>query len=285
MKNRVIAELKSYAIIIFGCLLYTFAWVGFLVPGEITGGGVSGIGATVFYAYGIPIGYTYFAVNIILILLAIKILGASFGIKTVFSMGLLSLLLTVAQPLITEPIVNDTFLAAVIGGILGGAGIGFVFMQGGSTGGTDIIALIINKYRNISPGRIMLWCDVLIIGSSWFVFQSPEKLVYGLVSMWAVSHTIDTLLDGAKQSTQMFIFSERYNEIADFINVETNRGLTVIDGTGWYTKKNVKILMTVVRRKETGGIFRMIKQIDPEAFISLGSVMGVYGKGFENIKY
>lgn len=283
--NKFLIELKSYGIIVLGCVLYALAWVAFLVPAEITGGGVSGIGATIYYAYGIPVGYTYFAVNVILILLAIKILGASFGVKTVFSMVFLSSLLTFLQPYFTEPLVQDTFLASVIGGILGGAGLGMVFTRGGSTGGTDIIALIINKYRNVSPGKVMLLCDVLIIGSSWFVFQSIEKLVYGFVQMWVVSYTIDAYLNGAKQSTQLFIFSEKYAEIADFINHETNRGLTVMDGQGWYTKKDVKIIMTVVRRKETGGIFRMIKQIDPDAFISVGSVMGVYGKGFDNIKY
>ncbi len=284
-KKQLLGELKSYAIITLGCLINAFGWVGFLIPAEITGGGVSGIGATVFYATGIPLGYTFFGINVVLILLAIRSLGASFGIKTIFSMTMLSVMFTVFQRAITEPIINDMFLSAILGGILSGVGIGIVFTRGGSTGGTDIIAMLINKYRNISPGRIILYCDVLIISSSWFVFHSLEKMVYGFVSMWAVAYTIDAFLNGANQSAQMFIFSKKYEEIADYIKEKTNRGITLLDGTGWYTRKNVKIIMTVVRKRETSGIFRMIKQIDPDAFVSMGSVMGVYGKGFEKIKY
>ncbi|TKG92362.1 YitT family protein [Puteibacter caeruleilacunae] len=285
LKGKLATEIKTYVIITFGCILYSLAWVAFLIPAEITGGGISGVGATIFYATGIPVGYTYFGINCILLVLAWKILGASFGVKTIFSMSFMSFMLAFMQEFIKDPIIQDTFLATVLGGILGGVGLGIVFTQGGSTGGTDIIALIINKYRNISPGRIMMLCDVLIISSSWFVFQSLEKLVYGFVQMGVVAYAIDAVLNGAKQSTQIFIFSKRHEEIADYIVHQTNRGLTVLDGTGWYTKQDVKIIMTVVRKRETSSIFRMIKQLDPDAFISMGNVMGVYGQGFEKIKY
>jgi uncharacterized membrane-anchored protein YitT (DUF2179 family) len=189
------------------------------------------------------------------------------------------------QNLVTEPILNDPFLAAVLSGILGGVGIGLIFNEGGSTGGTDIIAMIINKYRNISPGRIIMYCDVLIIASSFFVLHSVEKLVYGYVSMWVVSYSIDAFLTGAQQSVQLFIVSEKYETIANFINNESRRGLTIFDGTGWYTRQNVKVIMTVVRKRESPEIFRKIKELDPDAFISLNSVMGVYGKGFDKLKY
>lgn len=166
----------------------------------------------------------------------------------------------------------------------GGIGLGIVFSRGGSTGGTDIFAMIVNKYRNISPGRVILFADVIIIASSYFVFQSPAKLVYGYVSMWVVAYSLDSFLSGANRSAPMFIFSQKYKEIADFINNEAVRGVTVIDGMGWYKKENTKIVFSVVRKRETSAIFRKIKEIDPEAFISTGSVMGVYGQGFEKIK-
>jgi len=170
-----------------------------------------------------------------------------------------------------------------LGGGFCGIGLGIVFSRGGSTGGTDIIAMIVNKYRNVSPGRVILYCDVLIIASSYIVFQSVEKLVYGYVTMWVVSYAVDAFLSGANKSAQMFIFSEKYQEIADFIN-ESSRGVTVIDGVGWYTKENIKVVISVVKKRETGAIFRKIKELDPDAFISMASVMGVYGKGFDKLK-
>jgi uncharacterized membrane-anchored protein YitT (DUF2179 family) len=175
------------------------------------------------------------------------------------------------------------FLSAVLGGMAGGIGLGVVFSRGGSTGGTDIFAMIINKYRNISPGRIILYCDVIIIASSYFVFQSPEKLVYGYVSMWVVAYSLDSFLSGANRSAQMFIISKNYEKIADFINKEAIRGVTILDGTGWYTRRIQKSLCRW-SKKETSQIFRKIREIDPDAFISMGSVMGVYGKGFDKIK-
>jgi uncharacterized membrane-anchored protein YitT (DUF2179 family) len=168
--------------------------------------------------------------------------------------------------------------------MMGGIGLGVVFSRGGSTGGTDIFAMIVNKYRNVSPGKVIMLCDVVIIASSYFVFQSPEKLVYGYVSMWVVSYTLDSFLSGANASAQMFIISKKHEEIAEFINTQATRGVTLLDGMGWYTKKDTKVVMSVVRKRETSAIFRKIKEIDPEAFISMGSVMGVYGEGFDKIK-
>lgn len=199
-------------------------------------------------------------------------------------MSVLTVMFTVLQKIFTEPIIDDMFLSAVLGGMLGGIGLGLVFSRGGSTGGTDIIALIVNKYRNISPGRVILYCDVIIIASSYFVFKALDKMVYGYVSMWVISYTVDAFLNGANASAQIFIFSEKFAEIADSVNKDAGRGVTVLDGTGWYTKENVKIVMTVVRKKETSVVFRKIKEIDPDAFITMGSVMGVYGQGFEKIK-
>jgi uncharacterized membrane-anchored protein YitT (DUF2179 family) len=284
MKEKIPGIIRDYVIITLGLLLFSVSWTLFLLPAEITGGGISGLGATMYYAYKIPIGVTYFVVNIVLVLIALKVLGASFGIKTLYSMAMISIFLTISQEVFNEPVIDDMFLSAVLGGILGGIGLGIVFSRGGSTGGTDIIALIINKYRNISPGRVILYCDVLIIATSYIVFHSLEKLVYGYVSMWVFSYALDAFLTGVNRSAQMFIFSARYREIADVIAKQAGRGVTVIDGTGWYSKDTIKVVISVVKKRETSMIFREIKEIDPEAFITMGSVMGVYGKGFEKIK-
>ena len=285
MSSKLLLQIRSYTVMVIGLALYAFGITAFLIPLKIAGGGVTGISMLIFYATGFGTGYTYFIINIFLVLIAIKVLGVNFGIKTIFSMSIIAILLTVMQRFVTEPILKDMFLSSVLSGILGGVGIGLIFNEGGSTGGTDIIAMIINKYRNISPGRIIMYCDVIIIASSFLVLRSAEKLVYGYVSMWVVSYSIDAFLTGAQQSVQLFIVSDKYEQIADFINKESRRGLTVFEGTGWYTKQNVKVIMTVVRQRESPEIFQKIKHIDPEAFISLSKVMGVYGKGFDKLKY
>ena len=284
MKKNSVTAIKDYAIITFGLLLFTMGWMVFLLPAEITGGGISGVGAVLYYATKIPVSATYLSVNVLLVLIAIRILGASFGIKTIYSILMLSAFFAIFQGIVKEPIVDDMFLSAVLGGMSCGIGLGIVFSRGGSTGGTDIFAMIVNKYRNISPGRIILYCDVIIIASSYFVFRSPEKLVYGYVSMWVVSYSLDSFLSGTNRSAQMFIYSKEYEKIANFINNEAIRGVTIVDGKGWYSREETKIIISVVRKKEAGMIFREIKEIDPDAFITMGSVMGVYGKGFDKLK-
>ncbi|HPE77153.1 MAG TPA: YitT family protein [Draconibacterium sp.] len=285
MKHKFAESIKDYIFITFGLLLFVLGWLLFLIPAEITGGGVSGIAAVVFFATKIPVSITFLILNVILVLVAIKILGASFGVKTIYSIAVLTFFFAVFQNVLKKPLVDDTFLSAVLGGMMGGIGLGVVFSRGGSTGGTDIFAMIVMKYRNVSPGKIIMLCDVIIIGSSYFVFQSPEKLVYGYVSMWVVSYSLDSFLSGSNRSAQMFIVSKKYEEIADYINNEAIRGVTILNGTGWYTKEESKIVMSVVKKRETSAIFRKIKEIDPEAFITMGSVMGVYGQGFEQLKF
>ncbi|MFV0521928.1 MAG: YitT family protein [Mangrovibacterium sp.] len=274
----------DYLLITLGMSLYVLGWTIFLIPAKITGGGISGVAALIYYSTGTPIWISYLVINAFLLLLALKVLGASFGIKTIWCLAVATFLFSVTGSLHLKPIVEENFLAAVIGAMMGGVGIGLVFTRGGSTGGTDIIAMIVNKYRNVSPGRVIMYCDVIIIGSSYFVSYDPGKLVYGFVTMWVVSYTIDSVLSGSNASAQIFIFSRNFKEIADYINRDTHRGCTILEGTGWYSKENVKIIMTVIRKRESSTVFRIIKEIDPNAFISMGSVMGVYGEGFDNIK-
>lgn len=288
--RTIVENIKTYVVIAFGLLLLSIAWTAFLLPHQIAGSGVTGIGAIVFYATGIPMGYTYFAINLVLMVVALKILGAGFGIKTIYGIVLSAVLLTVLQPLIPTAVVQDKFMSAIIGGILCGAGLGVVFTQGGSTGGTDIIALVINKYRNISPGRIILLCDVVIICSSFVVLthlesvQRVETMVYGFVTMAIQAYTLDAILSGNKQSVQIFIFSRHFDTVADQITTKMRRGVTVLDATGWYSKENQKVIITTVRKNEASDVYRIIKSIDETAFITVANVMGVYGKGFEELK-
>jgi len=276
--------IQSYAIITFGLFLFSLSLTAFLLPMDIVGGGVTGIGALIFYSTGLPVGYTVLGVNAILIILAIKQLGANFGIKTIYGIVIMSIMLTIMQNYITKPVVEERFMAAIIGGILSGASIGLIFTQGGSTGGTDIIAMLINQKRNISPGKIFLYCDVIIIASSFLIFRSIETIVYGYVTMGVSSYVIDIVLVGARQSVQVFIFSKENRKIADNIGNNLGRGVTFIKGEGWYSKEETEIIMVIVRKHEIQDIFRMVKEIDNNAFLSVANVMGVYGKGFDIIR-
>jgi len=283
-KESVLKETRRWLIMTFGLLLNAFGWTAFLIPGKIIGGGLSGISTIIYYMTDIPVGVIYLIINILLVVIAVKILGASFGVKTIFSVLVLGGFLSLLQGLITEPLVDDIFLSAVLGGALAGAGIGIVFNQGGSTGGTDIFAMIINKYYNLSPGRLILYFDVVIISSSYFVFDSVEKLVYGFVTMAIVAWAIDMIMAGNKSSTQIFIFSKYYEEISNELNEHVNRGMTLLNAEGWYTREPGKVIMVVTRRHEMPRVLRVVKSIDPKAFISVASVMGTYGYGFEQIR-
>lgn len=284
-KRKIWSEIRSHIIIAFGLFLYVLSWTAFLIPNEIVGGGVSGVAALVFFATKFPVGLTYLIINSFLLIGAVKILGLKFAVRTMYGVLVLTVLFTVFQPLITEPVVTDLFMATVIGGLLAGAGIGIVFSQGGSSGGTDIIVMGINKYKNISPGKLVMFTDVLIIASSYLLFQSIERIVYGVVTLALTSYAIDFVLSGSRQSYQVFIFSKRYDSIATRISTELRRGVTLLDGQGWYSKERSQILMIVLRKSETADLMRIIKQEDPQAFISMGSVMGVYGQGFEKMKF
>jgi len=288
--RTIIDNVRTYVVIAFGLLVISVAWTAFLLPHQISGSGVSGIAAIVFYATGIPMGYTYFAINVVLILIALKILGTGFGIKTIYGVVLSAVMLTVLQPLIPTAVVQEKFMSAILGGMLCGTGLGIIFTRGGSTGGTDIIAMVVTKYRNISPGRVILLCDVFVISSSYVVLtnlasaQRIETMVYGFVTMAIQAYTLDAILSGNRQSVQMLIFSRHFDKIADQITSQMHRGVTIIDGTGWYTKESQKVIITLVRKNEASDIYRIIKNIDDKAFITVANVMGVYGKGFEELK-
>jgi len=283
-KSKVASVVRSHIIITFGLLCTTFGWGAFLIPANVTGGGISGIAAIIYFGTGFPASITYLLVNIVLILAAMKIVNVSLGLKTIYGVVVFSLLLGLFQKFFSDPLVTDTLLATIVGAILSGIGSGIVFTQGGSAGGTDLIAMTITSKRNISPGRVIMMVDVVVITSSFFVLQSLERMIYGYCVMVIAGYVVDFVLAGSKQSYQLFIFSDKYEEVAANISTNVRRGLTLVDAQGWYTRKPTKMIMVIVRKHEVTNVFRIIKEIDPEAFISMGNVMGVYGKGFDQMK-
>lgn len=293
--KKILQEVKAYFIITLGLLCYTGGWSIFLLPNNLVGGGVSGIGAVIQYITGIPVSYSFFFINLILLLIALKILGKGFGIKTVFAIIVASLAyevwpIIIPQEFIDQMSSNGNLLCTIIGGVMSGVGIGITFNQGGSTGGTDIVVLMINKYYNISPGRLLLLIDIFIVASSLLVPTDQgigarmATLVYGYILIFVCGSALDMFISGTKQSVQLIIFSKKYEEIADRITGELHRGVTVLDGTGWFTKKEGKILLVITRKTETSFIMRIIREVDKDAFLSMGAVSGVYGQGFDQIR-
>lgn len=295
---------KEYFLITLGVTMYVMGWIIFLIPNNMIGGGVTGLGSIVQYATNgvIKIGYTYFVVNAGLLVAALFTLGRSFGAKSIYAILLTSVLLNAAQGIFPDQIIqtlaldNGKLMCTIMGGIMVGIGIGLSMTQGGSTGGTDIIALIVNKYRNVSPGRMILILDAVIIMSSLLVpsymadgtlMSWPDKIttvVYGFILITIVSTVLDLYLTGSRQSVQIFVLSPKYAEIADAITRELHRGVTVFNGKGWYTKHDTEVVMVVTRKADLNVFLKCINSIDPSAFISVSSVTGVYGQGFDRFK-
>lgn len=295
-------NIKDYLVITIGLFLYVCGWAIFLLPNNLVGGGVSGISAILQYATGFPMGYTYFILNVILLAIGMKILGGGFGFKTIYAIILTSILLKIVPPLIpfefieTFAYANGKLLCTIIGGIFSGVGIGTAISVGGSTGGTDIIALVVCKFKPVSPGRLILAMDVAIVlfslvmpsyDTNGELMGAADKLavcIYGLIQITVSGYAIDLFLAGAQQSVQVLIFSKNSEKIADAITNDLKRGVTVIPAKGWYTKNDVDIVMVVMRKTDLNLLLRYVKGIDSEAFISVNNTMGVYGKGFDTLK-
>lgn len=293
---------KEYALLTVGVMSYALGWSIFLLPNNLIGGGVSGFASILFYATGIPMGATYLVINIILLIVGTKILGTGFGGKTIYAIFMTAFMLSVAPSIIPSDFIhefalsNGKLICTIIGGIIAGFGIGLSISQGGSTGGTDIVALLWCKFYSASPGRVILIIDVVIITSS-LLFPSytetgealmfSEKLaivVYGLIQVTVSGYAVDLYLSGSKQSVQAFIFTKKSEEMADAIAFDMKRGVSMITAKGWYTKEDRNVLMVVTRKSDLNLLLRYVKSIDPEAFLSVSSVMGVYGQGFDTIK-
>ena len=302
LKSDLTSMAREYALITFGVISYALGWTIFLLPNNLIGGGVSGFASILFYATGIPMGVTYFILNILLLLIGTKILGTGFGGKTIYAIIMTSIMLSIMPKIVPVDFIhefalsNGKIICTFLGGIIAGFGIGLSISQGGSTGGTDIIALIWCKYRPASPGRAILIIDVGIILSS-LCFPSytetgellpfTEKLavvVYGLIQVTVSGYAIDLYISGSKQSVQAFIFTKKAEEMADAIAFDMKRGVTVIPAKGWFSKEEKQVLMVVTRKTDLNLLLRYVKTIDPDAFLSVSSVMGVYGQGFDTIK-
>ena len=281
---------KDLLLISFGILLYVTGFVCFQLPYHITTGGVAGLGAVIFYSTGFPTQYTYLAFNIVLIGIALKVLGFKFMINTIYGVIFMTFLLSFMQDLMIQPdgnfpliLGNQSFMACIFGAVLEGLGLGVVFLNNGSTGGTDIIAACINKYRDMSLGQLIMLADIFIISSNYLVFKSIELLLFGYCTIIVEAVALDYSMNAVRQSIQFMIFSQKYDEIATEI-AKTGRGVSVLDGEGWYTKHARKVLVVLCRRRESTRIFRIIRSIDPGAFVSQAKVSGVFGEGFDRMK-
>ncbi len=291
--KSVAVTIKEYLLITIGLLCYAFAWIGVIMPAKIIGGGVSGIAMLIFYVSGgeadggIPLAYSIFAINSLLLIIATMMIGWRFSVKTVYAVIMMAVCMGVMQENLPTDILGlseDKLLSSILGGVLSGIGVLICLLQGGSSGGTDIIAMIINKYRTISYGRILIVCDFIIIGCSYFIGSGISTVIYSYIVVVAMGYTVDLLMAGNKQSSQLMIFSPKFEEIAAAIGKNARRGVTVINAEGWYTKQAQKVIIVVCRKNETNVLLRIIRNLDPEAFITVGSVMGVYGKGFDELK-
>lgn len=275
---------KDYYMIVIGTAIYAFGFAAFILPHDIVIGGVAGISTILYFTLKIPIAVANYGLNLILLAIAYRIVGRQFVLGTIFGTTVISFMMGVMIPLCGDIFHLDPFLSCVIGGILAGTGIGICFVHGGSTGGTDIVAAMVSKHTNVTIGRMMLYVDMCIISSSYLIFHKIDTVVYGFIVLFMSSYMADLMINTNRQAVQFIIFSKKWEEIATAINNEAKRGCTVLSGMGWYSKQEVKILLVMARKIESFVIFRIVKSIDPYAFISQGNVNGVYGKGFEEMK-
>ena len=276
---------SEYILITIGLLLYAIGWIFFWAPHQIVAGGIAGVSLMLRDALGISFGVSNFVLNIALIVLAIKSIGAHFGIKTVYaSLGLSGILLAL-EPFSNQVIVEDPLLALFLGGFITGFGIGIVFSQGGSTGGTDIISMFLQKLTHLAVGRLSFYVNLLIISASFLVYNSLEVIIYGIVAMGISSYFVDKYLQGNRQSIQITIISNKFELIADRVNGELGRGITVYTGTGWYSRSQKQVISVIVRKREEHKVMKMVHEIDPNAFVSVSTVKAVYGEGFSSAMF
>ena len=300
LNHKLIAkEIQDYVFITMGLILYAFGFTVFLMPYEIVTGGVAGISAITFYATGFPLEYTYFGINVILGIIALRILGWRFLTKTIYAFTMISFLLGLFQQLMPVDAEGhfikilgegQNFMSLVLGCTMTGSALGIVFLNNGSTGGTDIIAASVNKYRDVSLGTVLTYLDLIIIGSCLLIpkfgdmIQRAHMVVFGLCTMVIENFMLDFLMNRQRQSVQFMIFSKYWQEIANAIGTKMEHGVTILDGHGWYTGQERKVLCILAKKSESTAIFRLIKSIDPQAFVSQSAVIGVFGEGFDAIK-
>ncbi len=288
--NKFLMTLWDYFLMTVGSLVFCMAWTSIIIPTGLTSGGLTGLCTIIEYATGgaVPMGLPYWIINVGLLIIGFLTLGKAFGLKTIYVIILTSVLFNVLPkfPMLEcHEFVNDKLMGALIGAALESVGLGLVLLRGGSSGGTDIIAMMINKYWPVSPGRVYLFTDVFIIAT---LFLLPDKgvidVVYAYVIMLGFSFGIDIVLLGNKSSVQILVFSSKYNEIADHIINDVHRGVTALQSVGWYSQRESKVLLIVSRKYQMNELINEIKMIDSKAFISVSTAMSVFGEGFEEVK-
>ena len=279
---------KDMFFITFGIFLYAIGYCAYTLPEKLVMGGVAGASALIYYATNIPAGTSVLALNILMLVIAMSALTKQFFWRTIVGVGILSFMISVLQPFFaTFPIMTpgeDKFMHVLIAGVLCGAGLGIVFSHNGSTGGTDILTMLLNKYFRLSFGRAMQFVDCIIISSSYILFHSMETIIYGSVFTITATVTCDYIVNGTRQTVQFLIISKKHKEIADVINHRVHRGVTVVDGKGWYSQNDVKMLIVLTRKYESQDVFNLINDIDPDALVSQTFCHGVFGEGFDKIK-
>ncbi len=308
MNKNILTKIKEYIMIAIGALIYVLAWNLFFFPHEIAGGGATGISTIIMYSTqgllppaavsffdsigmasvggGLPVSFTYLILNIGLLAASIKALGWKFSLRTIYGVFWTTVWFWIPyRELFGDSFPTfDPFMSTIIGSIILGVGLAMIFMNSGSTGGTDIIAKIVNKYRSVSLGKALLSCDIAIISSAlFFPYSTIETVVYGFIATFVCTSTIDMMINGVRQSVQFFIFTKEYETIAETIQSDLNRGVTIIDAQGWYSKQPVKIITVMCRKHESNKVFNIVKSIDKHAFISQSAAIGVYGEGFDQI--
>lgn len=291
-------DARDYLFIILGIALYAFGFSALILPHKVVIGGMAGLGSVVYFAtlrlhesgmfpFAIPVGITMYVVNFILLIMAVRVVDRTFVIRTLFGMTVVSGMVYLFQPIFAnvDILPNDRTLSLILGSAIMGVGIGTVFIHNGSTGGTDIVAAMVSKRSNVTIGRTMMICDLFIVGSAYFVLNySIGDIVYGLLVTVMTGYMCDLVINSNRQAVQFTIFSPKWEEIATAINNDANRGCTVLNGMGWYSKQDVKMLLVMCRKIESVTIYRIVKSIDNEALITQANVNGVYGKGFDTLK-
>lgn len=279
---------KDLLFIALGILSYSVGYTAFILPEKVVMGGVSGISALLYYATNIPAGISILVLNVSMLIIAFKALTKQFVVRTVIGVGIMSVFVGLLQPVFQQSLLitpgQDKFMHVIIGALMAGAGLGIVFSHNGSTGGTDIVIAMLNKYFRVSFGRAMQFIDCTIISSSYLLFHSTETIVYGVVFTLVASYACDYVVNGTRQTVQFLIISKKYKEIADTINARVRRGVTQVEGKGWYSKENVELLLVLTRKYESQDVFNLIKEIDPDALVSQSFCHGVFGEGFDKIK-
>lgn len=284
--NKVLSVLWDYLVLSFGTFIYCIAWTSVLLPNHIASGGLTGICAILQYGTGLPMSYSFFVLNTLLVIMGTLIIGKGFGFKTVYVYLLSSVFLYVLpkfDPWLTLTL-DEKMFAALLGGILEAFGISFVLNRGGSTGGTDIIAVCINKYWPVSLGKVYLFTDLLIIFTVTFLPDMTfVDALYGYVAMVSFSFCVDYFTLGPKSTVQVLIFSRNYKEIADRL-IAMDRGVTALNSVGWYSGEESKVLLVIVRKSFYPQVVQLVKELDHKAFVSVSNASSVFGEGFEEIK-